>query len=76
MRSTLAAGLNRWTRRVAAVALLCHMQAWATRDARLDAQGARNATGLTATAVVRLAQDRDTGRDSRADMRMRLFDRQ
>jgi Outer membrane lipoprotein-sorting protein len=76
MRATLAAGSNQWVRRVAAVALLCHMQAWATRDARLDAQGVRNAAGLTATAVVRLAQDRDTGRDSRADMRMRLFDRQ
>ena len=30
----------------------------------------------TAEAVVRASQDRDTGRDSRAEMRMRLFDRQ
>lgn len=30
----------------------------------------------SAEAVVREAQDRDTGRDSRAEMRMRLFDRQ
>ena len=32
--------------------------------------------GLTADAVARRVQDRDTGRDSRAEMRMRLFDRQ
>lgn len=33
-------------------------------------------TPLTAEGVVRQAQDRDTGRDSRAEMRMRLVDRQ
>jgi hypothetical protein len=37
-------------------------------------QPARGAA--SAEAVVREAQDRDTGRDSRAEMRMRLFDRQ
>lgn len=31
---------------------------------------------LTADAVARQIQDRDTGRDSRAEMRMRLYDRQ
>ena len=31
---------------------------------------------LTAEAVARQVQDRDTGRDSRSEMRMRLFDRQ
>lgn len=45
------------------------------------AQAARPATppagpSPTAERVVRLAQDRDTGRDSVAEMRMRLFDRQ
>ena len=32
--------------------------------------------GLTPEGVARAVQDRDTGRDSRAEMRMRLFDRQ
>ena len=32
--------------------------------------------GLSAAEVARRVQDRDTGRDSRAEMRMRLFDRQ
>ena len=31
--------------------------------------------GLTADQIARQVQDRDTGRDSRADLRMRLFDR-
>jgi Outer membrane lipoprotein-sorting protein len=35
-----------------------------------------SAGGLTPDAVARQVQDRDTGRDSRAEMRMRLFDRQ
>ena len=76
MLSMLSAGSNRWIWRVAAAALVCHLQASATDDPRLDAQGIRSAAGLTAAAVVRLGQERDTGRDSRADMRMRLFDRQ
>jgi len=33
------------------------------------------ATGLTAEQVARRVQDRDTGRDSRAELRMKLFDR-
>lgn len=37
---------------------------------------ARRAPGLTADAVARQVQDRETGRDSRAEMRMRLYDRQ
>ena len=36
---------------------------------------ARQATPLTADAVARQIQDRDTGRDSAATMRMKLFDR-
>ncbi|MBM3777598.1 MAG: outer membrane lipoprotein-sorting protein [Acidimicrobiia bacterium] len=39
-------------------------------------RSAGSAGRLTAEAVVRRAQDRDTGRDSVAEMRMRLFDRQ
>ena len=31
--------------------------------------------GLTAEAIARRVQDRDTGRDSRSTMRMKLFDR-
>ena len=38
--------------------------------------GPSRTRGLTADAVARQVQDRDTGRDSRAEMRMRLFDRQ
>ena len=72
MGSTLAAGSNRWIRRVVVAALICHAHGGAT----FAAQGVRSPAGLTAEVVVRQAQDRDTGRDSRADMKMRLFDRQ
>jgi hypothetical protein len=40
------------------------------------AQAAAAAQPPTAERVARQVQDRDTGRDSRAEMRMRLFDRQ
>jgi outer membrane lipoprotein-sorting protein len=36
---------------------------------------AQNAKGLTADEVARRVRDRDTGRDSRATLRMKLFDR-
>ncbi len=39
-------------------------------------QLAAQARGMTPDAVARAVQDRDTGKDSRAEMRMRLFDRQ
>jgi hypothetical protein len=44
----------------------------------VSAQGATPgaSSSLTPDAVARAVQDRDTGRDSRAEMRMRLFDRQ
>ncbi len=38
--------------------------------------GSAAAQSITAEAVARQAQERDSGRDSRAEMRMRLFDRQ
>jgi hypothetical protein len=41
-----------------------------------SSQGADRGRVLTPDAVAREVQDRDTGRDSRAEMRMRLFDRQ
>ena len=41
-----------------------------------SAQGPNQASNLTADQVARQVRDRDTGRDSRAEMRMRLFDRQ
>ena len=37
--------------------------------------GGRATQSLTADEIARRAQDRDTGRDSRAEMRMKLFDR-
>jgi hypothetical protein len=38
--------------------------------------GGRGTSSLTADAVARAMEDRDTGKDSRGEMRMRLFDRQ
>lgn len=40
------------------------------------AQGSVASPAPSAEAVARMVQDRDTGRDSRAEMRMRLYDRQ
>jgi len=45
-------------------------------DASTQSADTTGIRGLTPDAVARLVQDRDTGRDSRAEMRMRLFDRQ
>jgi hypothetical protein len=45
-------------------------------DASTQAVDATRYRSLTPDAVARQVQDRDTGRDSRAEMRMRLFDRQ
>ncbi len=44
--------------------------------ASTQAVDATRLQGLTPDAVARQVQDRDTGRDSRGEMRMRLFDRQ
>jgi len=45
-------------------------------DASTQAVDTTRHRGLTPDAVARQVQDRDTGRDSRGEMRMRLFDRQ
>ena len=61
--------------RRALVLLLCAVAAL-TLDPRRPASASQTPQPLTAERVARQVQDRDTGRDSRAEMRMRLFDRQ
>jgi hypothetical protein len=45
-------------------------------SARVAALAAAQPTAVTAESVARRVQDRETGRDSRSSMRMKLFDRQ
>lgn len=61
----------------AAVALVLLLPAvWPTMATGIPFLRAPLAQSVTAEAVARLVQDRDTGRDSRSESRMRLFDRQ
>ena len=62
--------MNRLTGRIA-MAGLALLTLWQPRPVHTQPKPAP-----TAEAVVRQAQDRETGRDSRAEMRMRLIDRQ
>jgi hypothetical protein len=72
VRFTLAAGLNSWILRFVIASLAWALIGVVTRP---HAQSRPPQARPTAEAVVRQVQDRDSGRDSRADMRMRLFDR-
>ena len=60
--------------RCATLALCCALPAFAGTAASPSAQGGRAST-LTADQIARNVQDRDTGKDSRAELRMKLFDR-
>jgi hypothetical protein len=63
-------------RRLLAAALCAALLRWAPLDGARQAPAARADAEPTPEAVARQVQDRDTGRDSRAEMRMRLYDRQ
>jgi hypothetical protein len=58
------------------VAIAAAGAAWFPADAPLRPAPRLSAQTLTPEAVARQVRDRDTGRDSRAESRMRLFDRQ
>ncbi|MGE0392878.1 MAG: outer membrane lipoprotein-sorting protein [Vicinamibacterales bacterium] len=71
MRRTPSMRGASWIRPCAVAVLAVAVGAVARPVARQPSRGA-----VSAESVVRDAQERDTGRDSRAEMRMRLFDRQ
>lgn len=62
--------------RPALAALFCLLVGLADQAPRAWGQTPGQTPNLTPEQVARQVRDRDTGRDSRAEMRMRLFDRQ